>query len=149
METTNTPPLTQPYSSTIDIAIKDSIKESNSKLYGIVVDRFVKQEVDRRADLLYNFIAALAAFKKSVINKVSKPDITTYSPEGVATPSFSAAAFQAKEKAFEKLNKAENALEKALTNGDNQSYQTIESLTKELSPSQGQEKPKDKEPEVK
>jgi hypothetical protein len=108
--------------------VADLIKGSSDKVKTIVRDKFVNDEINKRADLLSRLIVALNTFRKEAL-KV-RADVVTYNESGEKqSESWSKAQLDKKKKADEKIGKAEKAFEKALNDND---YSTIEQVIKEL-----------------
>lgn len=112
----------------INQEIAERIKGSSEAIKTTVINKFVNDEVTRRADLLSRLIVAINEFRKASLR--IKADVITFTSTGeVASESWSKAQLDKKKKSDEKLAKAEKAFEKALNDND---YGAVEQAINEL-----------------
>ena len=113
----------------INNTIKSLISESKQKVTDIIVEKFVIDEINRRADLLARLVTAINNYSKEQYK--IKADLLSYDEKGtVLREEWSKTKLEEKKKFNEKLNKAQKAFENALEKND---YSNLENIIKELS----------------
>ena len=121
---------TNTVSATLSEEIKSAIASSGEAIKNIVKDKFVKEEVNRRADLLAQLFTSLTAFRKEGFK--IKADQKAFNADGsVASETWSQGQIDKRKKFDEKLAKAEQAFEKALTSNE---YDKIQDVIASLKP---------------
>ena len=91
----------------------------------IVVNTLVTAEVDKRATALKGALAVHSTAKKEYI-KADKPDMIAFDTHGNKVESFSKTAYEARDKAYEKIEQIERAVKEAL---DDNKWEKIYKLT--------------------
>lgn len=105
-------------SKTIREAVADQIKVISPKVGEIVIETFVKIEVEKRAEAIVKGFNKLTEYER-VGYKLAKGDVITYNADGsVAAQTFTKERLEETKKNTEKVEKITRALDKALVKGD-------------------------------
>lgn len=99
-------------------SISERVKHSAEDVRKQVIEQRVKAVVDQRADMLDKALTVRETLSKE-INKISKPDVQTYTESGaVASSSYSEERVKQLKDKREKLAKVDKAIALALDNND-------------------------------
>jgi len=108
--------------------VAEKVNGSNSSVRQRVVDAYVEKEVSARADLLDKSLTKLVELDKSL--KKCRPDIETYTADGVKTEAWSKKALDEKRKATERHAALEKAIAAVLDGGKDEWNKLREALQK-------------------
>ena len=109
--------------------VAEALKTSGAGIRETVKQKFITDEVNRRAELLLRLVVAINNFRKEGFK--IKADLVSYNAEGgVANEGWSKPQLDKRKKFTEKMEKAEKVFEKAVNESD---FSQVEAITKELS----------------
>ena len=102
----------------INVAVAEQIKAIGTpRAVAVVIEQLAQKEIDKRSTALAAAIALSDTVKKDIA-KASKPDVVTITSEGITSESFSAAAYEARKKLIERLEKIEKTVVAAIESND-------------------------------
>lgn len=120
---------------TIMTEVADVIAKSGGAVRNQLVAAMVKKEQDSRVSLLDSLLQKRITFMAE-LKKTSRPDVITYDSEDKEAGSFSKARRDGNKKLTEKVQKLDNAIEKALLAGtpasSSEAWDKLRDLAKKL-----------------
>lgn len=108
--------------------VSDRIKSSSEVIQNRLIEKFVSDEITRRADLLTKLVVALNNLRKEA-GKI-RADLTSYDEKGQAVSvHWSKKQLDSRQKIDQKIAKGEKTFDDALNSND---YGKVEQVIKEL-----------------
>lgn len=122
--------------SSIHHKVAEAIKGSGSTVEEALIEALTQSEINKRIQIAQTGLKAISALKTD-LNKISRPDLKTY-VEGVEHAAYSEARHKETKQIKEKLEKLENAFEKALNESTGEAYAKLDELSKNSGGGKGQ-----------